>query len=440
MALTKVTLTGTVDALKQGWTKFNDLIDDLLATTAGLGASQIGIEDSAGNMDADNVEDALAEVYTDVTGARNFTDTLDENSATTTGLVWGYKGGLVRFDNTVTTIAASTITLTDDTTNYVQVNTSGTVIKNTTGFTAGNIPVRQVVCSGGVQSSSTDKRSYLNGTFTDATATVAGVVELATNAEGLLGQDTSRAPTPSVVRNILYNLGGDSRAQFTHVNDTDITIEPASYRHNGTVDQIVYWTSQLTYTFSSLGTSDWSYLYLDDSAIVTADTNVISASELTDSITEPAWSAAKRGWYNGEDRCIFAVFTDGSDDIIGFYHDGDLVLYDYQLTVTSGDDVDIAWADITAALTMPSFARRARIFALFNNIVTDGIQAKWRTNGDAGSGHELCHAGTAASLADGGNSTDVITDSGQLIELSSSADGNDQLSVYINGWYFPIGM
>ena len=70
MAFTKATMTGDKDTTKEGWTKFNDLIDDLLATTNGLGASQVGIEDAAGNMSADNVEDALAEIYSDTASTR----------------------------------------------------------------------------------------------------------------------------------------------------------------------------------------------------------------------------------------------------------------------------------------------------------------------------------------------------------------------------------
>ena len=71
MALTKATLTGTINNIKEGWTKFNDLIDDLLSTSNALGASQIGIEDTAGNMAAANVEDGLAEIYTDTEEIRS---------------------------------------------------------------------------------------------------------------------------------------------------------------------------------------------------------------------------------------------------------------------------------------------------------------------------------------------------------------------------------
>ena len=160
MGFTKISLTGTIDTIRGMSNAVNDLIDDLLSTDNAKGASQIGIEDVAGNMSADNVEDALAEIFTDTEVQRDEFNSLDENSTTTTGTTWGYQAGSVRFDNTVTDIAASTVALTDDKTNYVQVNLSGTVSRNITGFTAGQIPIRQVVVASGVQTTSTDKRTW----------------------------------------------------------------------------------------------------------------------------------------------------------------------------------------------------------------------------------------------------------------------------------------
>ena len=60
MAFSKIT-TLAITKLKAGFTAFNFLIDDLLSTASGKGASQVGIEDSAGNVDADNVEDFITE-------------------------------------------------------------------------------------------------------------------------------------------------------------------------------------------------------------------------------------------------------------------------------------------------------------------------------------------------------------------------------------------
>ena len=163
MSLTKVTMTGSVDTLSAGMTKVNDIIDDLASTDNGLGASCIGIEDSAGNMSATNVEDALAEIYTDFSTTRTLAETLDEDPDSTVDLTWGYTAGVIRYGTTVTSIAAGTVLLTDDATNYVEVNSSGTVSANTTSFTAGRMPLRIVVASGGAQTTSTDKRAWYVG-------------------------------------------------------------------------------------------------------------------------------------------------------------------------------------------------------------------------------------------------------------------------------------
>ena len=160
MALTKATLTGPVNTIKGGWTKFNALIDDLAAATTGLGASCIGVFDTAGNMAATDVEAALAEVYTDVTDARTLADIFAKNPATTTGLTWGYKAGAIRVDHTVTAVVAGTIALTNTATNYIEVSSAGTVSRNTTAFTSGRVPLYTVVCAGGVQTTVTDKRAW----------------------------------------------------------------------------------------------------------------------------------------------------------------------------------------------------------------------------------------------------------------------------------------
>lgn len=163
MALTKITVTGaSKDNLKECHDKVNDIIDDLAAVTSGLGASCIGILDAAGNFTATEVETALAEVYTDHSAALSMSSIFDENSATTTGLTWGYKGGTFRNDNTITTIAAGTVSLTNSTTNYIEIGTDGVVYVVASSFTSGRIPIRTVVTAGGVQTVSTDKRAWFS--------------------------------------------------------------------------------------------------------------------------------------------------------------------------------------------------------------------------------------------------------------------------------------
>ncbi|RCX32087.1 DUF2793 domain-containing protein [Thioalbus denitrificans] len=85
----------------------------------------------------------------------------DEDSGTTTGLTWGYQAGSIRLRTTVTSVSAGTVALTDNNTNYVEIDSGGTVTANTTGFTAGKIPLRQVTTVSGSQTASTDRRAWI---------------------------------------------------------------------------------------------------------------------------------------------------------------------------------------------------------------------------------------------------------------------------------------
>lgn len=112
---------------------------------------------------------------------------------------------------------------------------------------------------------------------------------LYTTTANITTANISNLNTPAVV------LPRRSRFLWKDVNE--IYIDSGCYFHKGTTNQNVYWDSQLTYQFSSLTVSDWSYLYIDDSSVVSAGTNLLTASEFIDSTTEPSWSDTKQGWY-----------------------------------------------------------------------------------------------------------------------------------------------
>lgn len=69
------------------------------------------------------------------------------NAVSSTGLSWAYFGGFVYANNTMllSAIANGTVTLTASATNYVEMTQAGVVSANTTGFTAGRIPLYTVV-------------------------------------------------------------------------------------------------------------------------------------------------------------------------------------------------------------------------------------------------------------------------------------------------------
>ena len=91
-------------------------------------------------------------------GGSGFTD-FDEDGASTTGLTWGYKQGALRNNNLITVVAAGSVSLTASTTNYVEVDSSGSMSVNQSGFTPGRIPVREVVTGTSSITTSTDRRA-----------------------------------------------------------------------------------------------------------------------------------------------------------------------------------------------------------------------------------------------------------------------------------------
>jgi len=207
MALTKVDPKSTT-TISAGFDAVNTIIDDLASVAANKGASCIGVKDTADNMAATEVESALAEIYVDTASAITLANVLNENADTTTGLTWGYIGGNIRLDNTITTIATGTISLTNTAVNYIEVNTSGVVSRNTTGFTSGKIPIRQVTCAGGLQTVSTDKRAWFQAQLVPLTVALGGTGAPTLTDGGLLvGSGTGAITALGVATNGQIPIG-----------------------------------------------------------------------------------------------------------------------------------------------------------------------------------------------------------------------------------------
>jgi len=79
-------------------------------------------------------------------------------ASTSAALTWGYYGGAISVDGVLTQIGNGTVALTASTTNYVEATRAGVVSQNTTGFTAGRIPLYSVVTDTASVTSYTDYR------------------------------------------------------------------------------------------------------------------------------------------------------------------------------------------------------------------------------------------------------------------------------------------
>lgn len=82
--------------------------------------------------------------------------------STSSGLTWGYYGGVVRVAGVHTLIANGTLTLTASGTRYIEADPStGAVSFNTTAFTAGSIPLYTVVVGTATVTNYTDHRAFV---------------------------------------------------------------------------------------------------------------------------------------------------------------------------------------------------------------------------------------------------------------------------------------
>ncbi len=147
-----------------------EAIADIITAIAGdaLGASSgvlaVNVDDSTIETNADalrvkaagitNNELALASVDVD-----NLTDLRVTEG---TALVADFAAGFLRNDNTVLTISAGTTTVADDDVSFVEVDSSGTVSNNITGFTSGRVPLAEVTAAAGDITVVADKRAWLD--------------------------------------------------------------------------------------------------------------------------------------------------------------------------------------------------------------------------------------------------------------------------------------
>lgn len=229
--------------------------------------------------------------------------------------------------------------------------------------------------------------------------------------------------------------GSFERSRFLWKDADEIYINAGAYYLDGAWRR---WNSQITFQFGSggsnggstdLGPSDWFYLYLDHSTIG-ADT-VLVASDFIALTTEPTWSNTNHGWYNGDDRCIFAVRTDGSSNILGFVHDGELVQFDDGILVSNNVDPDTTPTD--SIQIIPKFTQQAQVTirATYGDTVTN---LYWRRNGTSGAGHQISLP--SADSTKNYNTLTVITDDSGIIELWYANSGTNTFHVWTNGWYF----
>lgn len=146
------------------------------------------------------------------------------------GLTWEFKAGKVRNNNQVFSAASGSITLTDNSTHYIEVDPTTGVVSYTsgTGFTSGNIPLRLISTAGGAIVSNVDMRTW------------------ATAANGAGGAVTISGTTEAVwqVNRDVASVAPSENAAFEVRRGTSANV---SLRWNETTDRWQFTNDGLTF-------------------------------------------------------------------------------------------------------------------------------------------------------------------------------------------------
>jgi hypothetical protein len=181
---------------------------------------------------------------------------------------------------------------------------------------------------------------------------------------------------------LLSRTGELQRPKFQKVDATTLRINPCNYHVSGKGNVNIDSPVELSVTDAG-----WQYIYIDASEISPTSTFErlsVTASELYASGTAPTYSTGitKRGWYNGEDRCIFAVYVEAGE-ILGFTHDGGThVMWDTDRN--DGTHNGLSW--VTKTLTVPPLEDMVGIVGFFANGTTElnGYDYRYRKPGTSG--------------------------------------------------------
>jgi len=276
----------------------------------------------------------------------------------------------------------------------------------------------------------------------DASTSQKGIIETATDAETIAMSATDKAVTPGNLSAAFGAMFQYSRPQFAYVDTDTITIGPGGCYLYG--KGWCYWTSNITFDLGSGGSnansddltaSEWHYIAIDYSTVSAAGT--LTASNFINrraANVTPDYSGTKGGVYQDtDDRTIFGVLTNGSSQLLEFFHDGgEQVNPADHIQEHSGEWPD-SWTDLT--VSAPAFCTKVLLNA-YGGGSGGSSYLYFRVNGQTGTtGIQVIRTGSTME-----NTVPVFTDSSQIVEYKEAADSSATGSIYMNGWFFPAGM
>jgi hypothetical protein len=390
-------------------------IDSLLGA---LDGDQLDIDFTPTNYTPDAVSPAEADDADDLTAHLQGIDTK-----------------LAEIDNIGTEQADTTFTISSSA-HYIEIDTSG-------GAVTATLPSAATLGAGWSYVIKVTDNTNLTTLATNGAETIEGASAWAMSYDNEVLELMSDGTNWKILR---WNLPIETeRGIFTYADATSYTVGSACYRLPSSLFQKVYWRGTLTLGPSTwaagstaITTTGWHYLYLDQSAIDAGSSPIIQDSHFLSSTTAPSYDTTYHGYYNGNDRCIFAVRFSAASTLVEFFHFGDrLVLFADAITDRAAADLDTVWTKVT--LSIPVLCRKAMVTFLYdaNSQTTDLV---WRINGQTGTTGHYVGIGSATVSGDNYNTAIVITGPNQKIEVRTLTAVTAGCAVYADGWFLPKGM
>lgn len=247
------------------------------------------------------------------------------------------------------------------------------------------------------------------------------------------------------ITELLTKPGEANRSKFEKSDANKLRINPCGYHVSG--KGYINIDSELEIDVTDGG---WNYIYIDASEISPASTFArlaITETAIYASTTAPTYSSGvtKRGWYNGEDRCIFTVWVDAGE-IRDFDHNNDYVFFHEEIVNVASTNAS-GW--VAYPVTIPPLGSIHGQFTFEGHAPGEtGIYgSSFRMRHNDGNGQSL-------GRAEGGNhdrdedhtiskvrQMSYVEDGAAKIQVSkTTGDPTNTYSLATNGFYLPHGM
>lgn len=210
-------------------------------------------------------------------------------------------------------------------------------------------------------------------------------------------------------------IGDIHRAYIKYANTTTITVTAGYGECNG-----FYWenTSDTNVSLTVPTAEDIVYIYVDFSE------SDFPSVVFTDSTTEPTFSDAKLGWYNGDDRCIGAVYSPASSATINnFNYIGTKLIFTGSLYLEQSANPSATWqnTNVSAADVSP--------------VIADSLALDFKINDSSSSTATRLTVRSAGNTAHvvGGSNVGNQAHNGQWLHVGRTSRVVQHLSVGDNG-------